>query len=367
MKKQSLKQLIRKDILYFKGYQAVPSALDLSLNQKIPIDQIVKLDAGENLYGLPQNVLDRLSLFKGYQFYPDSKYIQLRKLIGKYANFDQKYIFVSSGGDELIDLILRLTLEVGDVVINCPPTFGFYNFSTLLNRGIVKNVLRNSDYTLNVKKIINSIDKKVKVIFICNPNNPTGQLSSLNEIRSILKTGKLVVVDETYFEFSSFTTSSLIKKYRNLIIVRSFSKWAGLAGLRLGYGIMSPYLVNKLVAIKMPYNVNSAVVVAGLSVFKNINFFEQNIQIIISEREKLYQQLTNFKFLKIFRSSGNFIFVQSDKNRMNKLKRKFQLNNIAVRFYDSPLTGNAVRITIGLPNQNKKILKIFQSIYAKKI
>ncbi|MBI4973801.1 histidinol-phosphate transaminase [Candidatus Roizmanbacteria bacterium] len=362
MKMTDLKQFIRQDLIKFEEYKAVPSAYDIALDNNLAINEIDKLDANENVFG-PSSKLNReLARFKGYQYYPDPEYKRLRRAIGNYVNVPEDYILVGSGGDELIDLLLRLIIEPGDEVINSPPTFGSYSTSTILNRGILVDVPRKKGFGINTKKVLRSINSKTKLIILCNPNNPSGNITDKKDIEQILKAGRLVLVDEAYFEFSKQTTLPLIKKYPNLIILRTFSKWAGIAGLRLGYLIASPIFIRQLTKIKSPYNINVAAEIGGMIALDDINYQQSIIEEIIKERKRLLRNLSRNINLLVYPSFANFIFLQVKDFAFPKLKLLFQKNIIAVRSYDSTLTGKAFRITIGSPQQNKKILEILDNI-----
>lgn len=351
---------IRSDLKNWKEYAPVPSAESISIGQNKEIEKIDKLDANESVYGQSPLVAKKLSVFKGYQYYPDPEYKTLRKEIGKYANVDMDSIFVSNGGDEIIDLFLRLILNVGDEVIDCPPTFSSYSLSTVLNRGIVRVVKRKVDFSLDMNVLFKSINKKTKVIFVCNPNNPTGNITPLGDIEKILETGVLVCVDEAYIEFGGESSVSLLDRYENLVVIRSFSKWAGIAGMRLGYGLMSKYLVNQLMKIKSPYNVNYAAVIAGIESLKDTKYREETIRKVITKRKMLTDEINRMKLYKVFPSGGNFIGIQATGDQLIKIKMSCNKKGFSLRFYTSEILGNFVRITVGTASQNKDIISILR-------
>lgn len=351
---------IRNDLKNWSEYKPVPSAESISIKQKKAIENIDKLDSGESVYGPSPLVLKRLAQFKGYQFYPDSQYYILRKEIAKYAKVNVQNVFVSNGADELIDLLLRLTLENGDEVIDCPPTFPMYQLSVILNKGIVKTVQRKKDFSIDTNTILKSINSKTKIIFICTPNNPTGNITSLGEVQKILKTGVLVCVDEAYIEFGGKSLVPLLSKYENLVIIRSFSKWAGIAGLRLGYGLMSSYLIKQLIKIKPPYNVNYAAVIAGIAAIQDKRYREKVIKTIINERKILENKIQIMKRYVIFPSNGNFIFVGTTKGRLQKIKAECEKQGVILRFYNFQLIDFAIRITVGKGEQNNKVINILE-------
>lgn len=353
---------VRKDISKYSQYMPVKSAEDIAAGLKVDISKIDKLDAGENVWGPSPKVIKALCKFKGYQYYPDPEYTSLRTAISEYTTVATKNIFVSNGGDEIIDLILRLVLNEDDIVISCPPTFSSYAQSTILNRGVLCSIPRKPNFAIDSEKIIKALTRKTKMVFICNPNNPTGSITTVSEIKKILNTGVLVCVDEAYIEYGGESCIGLLNRYENLIIIRSFSKWAGIAGLRLGYGLMSELLVKQLMKIKPPYNVNYAAAIAGIAALKDGTYRKNTLRKIIDERERMYLKLREMDSVTVYPSSGNFLYLQTTKSRMKAIKDAFTKASIAIRYFESDLTGNALRITIGKPKQNKKVLDIFKKI-----
>lgn len=354
---------IRNDISNFSEYVPVQSAEALARKKELPIEEIDKLDAGESLWGPSPLVVKRLSRFKGYQFYPDPSYLSLRKKIEEYTDVGYEQILVSNGGDELIDLLLRLMLNVGDKIIDTPPTFSSYRISTVLNRGVVLNVPRKKDFAIDTEAILRSIDKKVKIIFICNPNNPTGTVTTVDEIEKILKSGVLVCVDEAYIEYGGQSCIPLMKKYNNLVILRSFSKWAGIAGLRLGYGLMSANMVAQLMKIKQPYNVNSAAVIAGIASLEDELYRTRTIKKITDQRDMMCRRILDMNVYRVTKSGGNFLFIQAPQKILDLVQIGFASDGIAVRMLSINGEG-ALRITIGKPAQNEKILSILNATRA---
>jgi len=352
MKNTNLNTIIRKDIAEMEEYIPVASLWDLAGEYKQNPQDVIKLDAGENQLGFSPKVLEALNAKGLFNFYPDPEYKELRQALADYANASVESTMVGSGSDELLDLLFRLILEDGDKVINCPPTFGMYPVLTKLNKGQIISVPRKEDYSLDVEGIKKALDKRVKVIVICSPNNPTGTVSPEKEIVSLLATKKLVIVDEAYFEFSGKTAASLVEKYPNLIVLRTLSKWAGLAGLRLGYGIMDPFFVQQLLKIKPPYNVNLAASIAGVAALKDKKWSKKTISTIIRERERLQKTLYKIAGLTVFPSEANMLFIKVNSN-FDKFRNFLEEKKIAVRYYEAY---QAVRLSVGTRDQNDKVL-----------
>ncbi len=363
MKKVNYKQLIRKDIANMESYAPGVSAWDLAKKYNTPIASIIKLNSNENAYGYSPKVKKALTKIS-YQYYPGSEYAELREKIATYAKVNKSNIFVGSGSDEIIDLLLRLTLENSDAIVDAPPTFSMYAILAKLNKGNIINVPRKNDFSIDTKKIVEKLQNpNTKLFFLANPNNPTGTLTPNQDIEKILQTGKLIIVDEAYFEFSCQTAVPLMKKYPNLIVLRTFSKWAGLAGLRIGYGIMDKYFVNELMKIRTPFNVNVAAEIAAIEILNNQDFAEKSIKKIIADRDKMWKILSQIKNIQVFPSSGNFIFIQTKEKDFEKLKNMFEKNKIVLRYFKS--IGNGIRITIGKPQENKKVLQIIKEFYER--
>lgn len=359
--KNNILSFLRKDIQNLESYVSGISVWDSSRKNE---GDTMKLNANENPYGFSPAVSKALQTECFFNYYPSSQYKKLRNVLGKYIGLNSKNIAVGAGSDKLIDEFLRLFLEPKDEVINCPPTFGMYEVFTKLNRGIINNVYRNKDFSLDTKNIIKQSKRnKVKVIFICNPNNPTGNLTTQKEIIIILKTGKLVVVDEAYFEFSKKTVAPLLKKYNNLVILRTLSKWAGLAGLRIGYAIASPILIEFITRIKSPFDINRAGEIAAIATLSDRKFPIKFINKIIIERERMYNELLAITNIVVYSSYGNFLFLQVKNDFVyKKIQNTFKEKNILLRYFKSEILGNGIRITIGTKSQNNVVLSVFREV-----
>lgn len=353
--------MIRKDIAAMSAYIPVASLWDLSKKFKQKPEEVIKLDANENQFAYSPSVTEALQTGL-FNFYPDPEYKELRQALSSYTSIPLANIMVGSGSDELLDLLFRLILDEGDKVINCPPTFGMYAVAVELNKGQLVSVPRKSDFSLDLAGIVKAIDPRVKAIVVCTPNNPTGTVTSQSEIITLLETGKLVIVDEAYFEFSSATTVPLLQKYPNLIILRTLSKWAGLAGLRLGYALMDTFFVEQLFKIKPPYNVNLAASVAGVAALADKVWREKMLGSTISERQRLIEELGSLTNLQVYPSQANSLFIKVERD-FTELKNFLAQRKIVVRYYD---TYQAIRLSVGLPWQNDAVIKALKDFVASK-
>jgi histidinol-phosphate aminotransferase len=203
-----IKKLIRPELVTMKGYAPIEPTEVLSQQAKLPSSKVIKLDGNENPYGCSPKVYQALASYPYYHNYPDPEQRVLRKALEEYTGLSRQHIVCGMGSDDLIDLILRLFLKPGDEVINCPPTFGMYPFSTDICGGRVVDVPRTEDFSLDLAGIKKALTGKTKVIFVASPNNPTGNITNEKEIMELIDTGKIVVVDEAYFEFNDHSQPS---------------------------------------------------------------------------------------------------------------------------------------------------------------
>jgi histidinol-phosphate aminotransferase len=357
-----IKKLIRPELITMKSYTPVEPTEVLSQRAELPADKVVKLDGNENPYGCSPKVYQALATYPYYHNYPDPEQRELRKALEEYTGLGRQHIACGMGSDELIDLILRLFLKPGDEVINCPPTFGMYPFSTDVCGGRVVDVPRAEDFALDMAGIKKALSKRTKAIFVASPNNPTGNTIAEKEIMELVETERIVVVDDAYFEFSNVTTAKLVPGYPNLIVLRTFSKWAGLAGLRIGYGIFPVEIAGYLMKIKQPYNANVAAQAAVLASLADIEYLLSNVTKIVTERERLFGKLKELDWLRPYPSQGNFILCKLLKAEAKGIWRQLQKQGISVRYFDSSRLKDCLRISVGRPEDTDAVIKVLKEV-----
>jgi histidinol-phosphate aminotransferase len=357
-----IEKLIRKELLSFGGYSAAASPEVLEGKIEVAARDMIKIDANENPYGCSPRVNKALARYPQFNIYPDDGQEKLRQSIAGYAGVDMKRVVAGNGSNQLIDLLIRLLVNPGDEVINCTPTFGIYSFSTKLCNGVLVEIPRDDDFNIDILKVKASINKKTKLIFVTNPNNPTGNLTPQEDIIELLDTGVPVVVDEAYYEFSRRTIMPLIGKYENLIILRTFSKWAGLAGLRVGYGVFPEAIADFILRIKIPYNVNVAAQVAVAESLKDIDYLMVSVQKLIDERERLFAQLQKINWLKVYPTQSNFIFCRVQNVNAKDLHKQLQMKGILVRYFDQPRIQDCIRFSVGKPEHTDALIKTLRGI-----
>ena len=363
--------LIRSDIADMAPYTPIVPFDVLSKRLGIPAEDIVKLDANENPYGPSPSIYGALADEKDYHIYPDPDSTALRQALSQYTGIDATHIIAGQGADELIDLIVRLFVRPGDAVINCPPTFGMYRFDTELNGGKVIDVERKADFSLDTESIVEianrrgevpSSAKNTKILFITSPNNPDGSVLSDACLRQVLQLPLIVVLDEAYIEFAGGSRADWVLEHENLIVLRTFSKWAGLAGLRVGYGIFPHWIISHLLKIKQPYNVNVAGSAAAVASLSDVRYLQENIRKIVEERERLYSALRNFDFLEPYPSEANFILSRVVGRDAAGLKAALAERGILIRYFNTPRLQDHVRISVGKPSQTSVFLDALEVV-----
>ena len=358
----NIEEFIRPEIVTMKGYVPIEPTEVLSQRVELPVGKVIKLDGNENPYGCSPKVYQALANYPYYHNYPDPEQMELRMALEKYTGLSRRHIVCGMGSDELIDLILRLFLTPGDEVINCPPTFGMYPFSTDVCGGKVVDVARTEDFALDIDTIKKALTGRTKVIFIASPNNPTGDITTKQEIVELVESGKIVVVDEAYFEFSNITVANLVPSCPNLIVLRTFSKWAGLAGLRIGYGFFPIEIAGYLMKIKQPYNANAAAQAAVLASMADIEYLRANVARIVTERDRLFGKLKELAWLRPHPSSGNFILCSLPRGKAKETWQQLRRKGIFVRYFDTSGLKDCLRISVGRPEDTNALIKALEEV-----
>lgn len=317
----------------------------------------VFLDANENSFGSP--------LPANYNRYPDPLQLDLKEKIGRIKGVPIENTFLGNGSDEAIDLLFRAFCNPGkDNVIILPPTYGMYEVSANINDVALRKVDLLPSYQLNLEKIAEAIDANTKLIFICSPNNPTGNSINRTDMETILANfNGLVVVDEAYINFARQKTFiQELTEYPNLVVLQTFSKAWGLAGLRLGMAFSSTQVVDILNKIKPPYNINQATQDLALAALQNVDQVNEWIKTTVAERERMSNSLARLaKVGKVYPSDANFILVEIEDahNVYNKLVDQ----GIIVRDRSKvSLCEGCLRITVGTIEENNRLLKTLESL-----
>ena len=301
----------------------------------------------------------------GINRYPDNKHDELKKVVSGIKNVNVNQVVFGNGTDEILDLIVRVFCNPSeDKIITLPPTYGMYDVIAKTNGVENIEIPLKSDFSIDKNEILKLSSKKTKILFLCSPNNPTGNSFDTNNLTDLIKSFKgIVVVDEAYIDFSSKQSLiSLIEDNNNLIITQTMSKAYGMAGIRLGMGFSNEKIINYLNKIKPPYNINVLTERKALEELNKIDEIEKNISIVLDQRNLLVSCLEKLDFVeKIYKSDANFLLVKVDNAdlRYNQLLE----NGIVVRNRSNqPLCQNCLRITIGTKNENTSLIKTLNEL-----
>jgi histidinol dehydrogenase len=329
-----------------------------------PPETIVKLDANENPYGPSPQARAALQSGTWINIYPDPESTLLRRALAEHLNLPVETIMAGSGVDELLDLLLRPVLSPGDVVVNCEPTFGMYSYLTKVNNGRLLNVPRRADFSLDIDAIAEAVttEPRAKVLFACSPNNPDGSVIADTDLQRLLDLPLLVVLDEAYVEFYGRSRIGWVRDHANLVVLRTFSKWAGLAGLRVGYGAFPDWLISRLWCIKQPYNVNTVGLQAALASLKDIDWLMTNVERLRAERARLLEALRAMNGFKVYPTESNFILCRVTGRDALALKRALEQDGVLVRHFDRPDLCDCIRISVGRPQDSDALLRALRKL-----
>jgi histidinol-phosphate aminotransferase len=337
-----IRQLIRPHILDLKPYS--------SARDEYSGEEGIFLDANENPLGSTAG--------GSYNRYPDPYQRHLKERIAKIKKVSVENIFLGNGSDEAIDLVIRLFCQPErDNIIILPPTYGMYGVSANINNVTIKEIPLTQDFQINLKAVLSASDKRTKIIFVCTPNNPTGNLIEEKSILSLLEQfNGMVVVDEAYMDF--VREKSMIRhlgKYRNLIVLQTFSKAWGMAGLRLGLAFALKGVIEYMSKIKYPYNINSCTQELALTALDNESTKNKMVKEIIAQRDLLVEKLKDLDIAeKIYPSDANFVLVKFEEPR--KVYQYLLDEKIIVRDRSNVhLCDGCLRITVGTAWENEQL------------
>lgn len=315
----------------------------------------VLLDANENAYGSP--------LDENFNRYPDPLQQQLKIKLSGIKGVPPRNIFLGNGSDEAIDILFRAFCRPGiDNVILVPPTYGMYEVSAHINDVATKKVSLTADFQLDLEGIAEAVDTNTRIIFLCSPNNPTGNSLHREDVETVLANfSGLVAIDEAYINYSRQKTFiQELTEYSNLVVLQTLSKAWGLAGLRLGMAFASEEIIEVFNKIKPPYNINQATQGLALKALDNVERVNEWIRETVAERDNLLTKLNSLAFVQhVYPSDANFILAKTlaPRDIYNYLVER----SIIVRDRSKvELCEGCLRITVGTPDENKRLLRVLE-------
>lgn len=345
----NLESLVRDNIKKMTAYS--------SARHEFTGNASIYLDANENSFGSP--------LPDNFNRYPDPLQMQVKEKLSKIKGVPPQNIFLGNGSDEAIDLLYRILCEPGrDNVIIFPPTYGMYEVCAEMNNVTLKKVNLTKEYQLDIDRIEDAIDPFTRLIFICSPNNPTGNSINRTDVEIILNNfDGIVVIDEAYINYSkqkSFITE--LTEYPNLVVMQTLSKAWGLAGLRLGMAFASKPVIELMNKVKYPYNINTATQLLVSDALNNIDWVNEHIGITVTERERLRTELLNLSFTEeVYPSDANFLLAKMKNARI--IYEQLCEKGIIVRDRSKVvLCEDSLRITIGTEDENNKLIEALNNL-----
>ncbi len=350
----------------------VPGRSKKEISEKYDVleDEIIKLGSNENPWGPSLKAKEAIvNAIDEFSRYPESNHEYLKEKIAEYAGVRQDQVIVTGdGADELFDILAKTLIDPGDEFIVHPPTYTYYEYTfKAYNAKPVHAKWNVEENKLDVQSVLDNITDKTKAIFLCTPNNPTGGLIDQEDIIKIIEsTNALVVIDEAYWEFSEVNNVNLLDKYDNVFIIRTFSKVLGLAGLRVGYGLSNPELLEKISRIKPVFSVTVPSQKAVIATLEDTEYIQESTQKGIEEREYLYNSVDAIDKLHIYPSKSNFLLIDIRETGYTaaELSEKLMAKGVIVRDCTSfkGLDEYYIRISIETHPKNERFIEILKEI-----
>ena len=357
----TVKSLIRPHLANVETYDPVDPPEQLALRAGIPADRIVKLNGNEHPRE-PSEAVKEAVAAAPFNIYPDPLQRGARTALSEYTGLGEEHIIAGAGSDELIDLLFRLFISPGDNILDCSPTFAMYGFCARVAGGSVRLAERDELFDIDIDAVRHAIDEQTKIIFVSSPNNPTGNLADDRQVEQLLETELIVVVDEAYFEFCGVTAAHMIGDHDNLVVLRSMSKWAGLAGLRVGYGLMSPEVVQHVIDVKSPYNLSVASEAALIASLAEAPALLSEVDLIVAERVRMFELLAGIDGIKVWPSAGNFLLCEFEPGRAGPVYDGLAARGIFVRRFGAERLRDCFRVSVGTSDQTDRLTEALREL-----
>ncbi len=364
-----MRHLLRAHLAQLPAYKPVEPPEVLARRWGHRPEDLAKLDANENPYGPLPVVQEALARLDRMHRYPDPESREVRQRLAERFDLPVEHLVVGAGADELLELLVRVLIDPGDAVVIPTPTFGMYAFLARVYAARIVEVPRGPDFALPIEALEDAVRMhQAKVLFLATPNNPDGSLPAREERERLLNLPAVVVLDEAYIEFADeamgreagFLTQ--VPHRENLVVLRTFSKAAGLAGLRVGYGAFPRWLAEALWKVKQPYNVSVAAQVAAAVTLDHWEDLRDIVARLRAERERLHQELARIPYLQVYPSRANFLLVRLRSGSARALQTYLaQEHGILVRYFATPGLENCLRISVGLPEHTERLLQALRT------
>ena len=326
---------------------------------------LIRLDFNENTVGCSPKVLEAIRRIPAEEIASYPEYSRFKKKLANCLKIKENELMTNNATDESIMVIMQTYIEKGDEVILPVPTFAMFRFYAQLMDANIKEILYNKDLSFPTESVLKSITKKTKLVILCNPNNPTGTPIKREDIIKIIKKAEannsLVLLDEAYVQYNKETCRDLINKCKNLIVIQTFSKAYGMAGLRLGYAIANKGVMKNLLKVASPYSVNTIATAAGSAAIDDLEFVNEYVKEVEKSKKIIYRELKRLG-IKAYPTSANFLIAYFGKNA-KKIADELKENGILVRDRSNyPLLEGCLRIGIGTVEQTNQLIKALKVV-----
>ena len=361
---------VKKIVKELDPYVPGKSIDEIAAKYDINKNDIIKLGSNENPLGVSKKAVEAVKKTAKLMYqYPESNLEKLKEKIAEYSGVQSANIIVGGdGADEILDVLGKTLIEPGDEFIVPLPSYMYYEFTLKIQGGIPVYAKWDVDENkLDVQSVLDNISRKTKIIFLCTPNNPTGGLIDKEDIKKVLEsTDVLVVVDEAYFEFSEVNNIDLLEDYENLLILRTFSKVFGLAGMRIGYAISNPQFIGYMHRVKPVFSLTKLSYMAALATLDDEEYIKKSIQIGIESREYLYNNMSKFDKIEVYPSKANYLLVDVRKTGMTSYEFTGEMlkKGVIVRDCNSfkGLDEYWIRVSVGNLEENARFIDILNDL-----
>ncbi len=348
----NLQEILRRDLNEIVPYEAPRVG-----------DGVIKLDANENPFEFPEDTIkETCERLKSFTRYPDPMSAELIAALSEYTGVPKEGIMAGNGSDELILNILLVFGNGGHIIIPAP-TFSMYRIHSLIAGAKPVEVSRGSKFEVDVSAVVEACKSyQARAVIVCSPNNPTANSTSVRDVQFLLEqSGALIIIDEAYIEFGGESCLKLLNRYPNLVILRTFSKAFGLAGLRVGYLLGNPEVVKEIHRVKQPFNLNIFSQLAARTVLSNYGEFKLMVDKILAMRDNLIEEMSVIKNVTVFPSEANFILFRTQLKGREVFEGLLK-KGVLIRNVHAPGIEDCLRVTVGRDNENKLFLDSLQAV-----
>jgi histidinol-phosphate aminotransferase len=358
-------KLLRPSLKDIKEYVAGKSIEEIAKKYGLSPEKIIKLGSNENPLGASPFAVVAIKENAGkVHIYPPKDAFELRKTLSLYTGFPVNNIVVSGNGmDGVLDTVMRLFMSPGAEAVIPIPTFSYYEIATHANGGKTVFAMRGKDFGINSEDILSKVNSNIKMVFLCSPNNPSGNALREEDAREILESvNAIVFIDEAYADFSENNLMGLVKEYDNLIVGRTFSKAFGLAGMRMGYALVPEWICREYVKVMTPFSVDVLSLAAGIAALNDKEHLKKTIETVKKGRIQLSRGLESF--CKVYPSEANFILIDVSPSTAKQVSESLLKKGIIVRDCTSfrGAGQSLIRITVGTEEQNEKVIDAMSKI-----